>query len=101
MEVVYISGPYRAATPMQVMKNIHAASMVSLRYWKQGYAVICPHRNTAFFDGEAPDSVWLNGDLEILRRCDIVVMMPLWKLSRGATEEHKLALELGKQIIYE
>ena len=81
MKVAFISGPYRAPTPLQTMENIHRASLVALKYWRLGYAVICPHRNTALFDGEADDSVWLQGDLEFLRRSDVVVMMPncSWK----------------------
>lgn len=101
MKVVYVAGPYRAATPFQIQKNIREAAEIALKYWKLGFAVICPHTNTALFDGEAPDEVWLTGDLELIRRCDVVVMTPRWKASVGAIAEHSLAEELGKEIIYE
>lgn len=101
MKVAYISGPYRAPTPMKVMENIHHASLVALKYWRLGYAVICPHRNAALFDGEAPDEVWLRGDLELLRRSDVVVMLPDWQKSEGAKMECDLAWKLGKDIVYD
>lgn len=106
MKVAYIAGPYRrhrihGATPHGIMCNIREAEAVALKYWRLGYAVICPHKNTAFLDGTLPDEVWLNGDLQLVSRVDVVVMMPDWRLSVGATEEHDVALKLGKEVIYE
>jgi hypothetical protein len=101
VKVAYIAGPYRAATPLDILDNVHAAGRVALKYWNLGYAVICPHKNTALFDGQAPDSVWLDGDLELIKRCDVVVMMANWRKSSGATAEHEFALAHGIEVIYE
>lgn len=101
MKVAYIAGPYRAKNGVTVLENIRAAEVVAIKYWRNGYAVITPHLNTAFFDGLAPDSVWLEADLEFLRRADVVVMMKTWKESSGAVAEHALAVELGKEIIFD
>jgi len=104
MQVAYISGPYRAKTVSGVLRNIIKAREVAIKYWKLGYAVICPHTNTAFMDGEAPDEVWLEGDKEIIRRLtpeDAIVMMIGWEDSEGAKAELELAKELGLKIIYE
>ena len=101
MKVAYIAGPYRAKTEWQVALNIHAASLVAIKYWKLGYAVICPHRNTSFFGGAADDSVWLIGDEEFVRRSDVMVMLSTWESSSGARAELKLAKELGLEIIYD
>ncbi len=100
MKVAYIAGSYRANTIMGILDNIHIASKVALEYWKKGYAVICPHRNTALFDGECADVIWLQGDLELLRRSDVVVMLPFWTHSKGAIAEHAEATRHGKEIIY-
>lgn len=100
MKLAFISGPYRAATPSGIVANIRAAEAVAIEYWRKGYAVICPHKNTALFDGLAPDSVWLSGDLEMLSRCDVVVMMSNWKHSPGAINEEHLARQLGLDIHY-
>ena len=72
-----------------------------------GCAVICPHANTAWMDGPQNhaneygvvcgpgDSVFLDGDLEILGRCDALVLVGKWNKSEGAKEELRLALDLG------
>lgn len=85
----------------QVTKHIELARECALKYWKLGFAVICPHTNTAMLDGACDDSVWLNGDLEFVRRSDVVVMLPNYVDSEGAKAELALAQELGKEIIFE
>lgn len=101
MKVAYIAGPFRAKTHWGVVENVRRAEVVALKYWKLGYAVICPHTNTANFDGAATDNIWLDGDLEILRRCDVLVAMDTWQNSSGARAEVALAKELGKEVIYD
>lgn len=105
MKVAYIAGPFRASTFWGIVQNVRAAEAVALKYWKLGYAVICPHTNTANFDGAVPKDieqlVWLDGDLEFLRRADVVVAMSTWEKSTGAKAEIALAKELGKEIIYD
>lgn len=95
MKVAFVSGPYRAPTVQGIVQNIREAETVALGLWQFGFAAICPHKNTGLLDGAAPDEVWLRGDLEILRRCDLVVMLPRWEKSEGATKERDRALELG------
>lgn len=99
-QIVYIAGPYRAATPHGIVENIRKAESVALEYWKKGYAVICPHKNTALFDGAAPDNIWLEGDLEIMRRCDMVVVCPGWEKSRGTKTEIKVAQSLSIPVVF-
>jgi len=101
MKVAYIAGPYRADTPSGIVENIRKAEAVAIKYWKLGYAVICPHRNTALFDGLCPDETWLKGDIEILKRCDVIVMMKTWKHSSGALDELAEAVEAGLKVIYD
>src|SRR5512138_1662394 len=84
MKVVYIAGPYRAESEYGVLNNIRRAEEIAVKYWDQGCAVICPHKNSAFLGGPARDQMFLDGDLELVRRCDIVVMCPGWASSRGA-----------------
>lgn len=101
MKICFISGPYRADTPAGVRANIERARSVAEAYWRKGYAVICPHANSAFMDGIVPDQAFLDGDIEMLRRCDVVVMMEKWTFSDGARAEHDIAMGLGIEIIYE
>jgi hypothetical protein len=99
--VVYIAGPYRAPTPRRILANIWTAQEAALAVWRAGGVAICPHANTALFDGEADDAVWLAGDLELLRRSDAVLMCGAWGESEGATAEHAFAYELGLPIFYD
>ena len=101
MKLIFISGPYRAPTKAGIHKNIMVARKASIKLWQEGWAVICPHMNTAHFDGLADDSVWLDGDLEFLRRCDSIFMLKNWEASIGSWEELKLAVKLNKEIIYQ
>jgi len=101
MKVIYVAGPYRAKTEIELENNIKAAEEVALILWLKGWAVICPHKNTAHFGGAAPDDVWLAGNLELLRRCDAIYMMKGWKWSEGAVAEYKFAKALNIKIVEE
>src|SRR5436309_15845129 len=87
MKVVYVAGPFRGKSYWDQENNIRRAETLALDAWRLGCAVICPHTNTRFFDGAVPDSVWLDGDLELLKRCDAVLMTPDWLKSTGASAE--------------
>ena len=100
-KVVFISGPYRAKTQSEIEVNINHARKAAIRIWQSGDYAICPHLNTANFDGECPDDVWLEGDLEFLRRADAIYMLKDWRKSEGAKIEYQKALEWGKQVIFE
>ena len=107
MTLVYVAGPYRAKSTehgqpnqWEQWENIRRAATLALEVWKMGASCICPHLNTAFFEGAAQDSVWLDGDLEQLRRCDAVLMTPDWQRSVGATVEHDLAGQIGIPVFY-
>lgn len=95
LPVVYIAGPYRATTPRRTLANIWKAQEAALTVWRMGAVAICPHSNCYLFDGECDNSVWLAGDLELLRRSDAVYLVEGWRESEGAKAEHLLAIELG------
>jgi len=105
MTIAYISGKYRARTVIGRLINIWKARRVALRYWRKGYAVICPHSNTAMFDGKCDDSVWLKGDIEIIKRLDpkrdVIIMMRGWEDSDGARHEYYAALSCGLRVIFD
>lgn len=87
MRVIYIAGPFRAPTPWQVEQNVRRAEEAALEVWKLGAAVLCPHTNTRYFSGEAADSLWLDGTMELLRRCDAVMVLPGYDRSAGTKAE--------------
>jgi dienelactone hydrolase len=104
MQVLYIAGPYRSKEGIWgVAQNIEKARRIARKYWLAGYAVICPHANTAFMDSSdgATDEMFLAGDIEMLGRCNGIVMVPGWEQSAGARAEHDKAKGWGMQVIYE
>ena len=99
MKIAYIAGPYRAKTKLGVLINIIRARKAAKKYWQKGYAVICPHSNSALFDSVVPDQHFLDGDIEILSKCDVIVMIKGWQKSSGARNELSFALENRLTII--
>ena len=102
LKVIYVAGQYRADSENGVFENIVKARTAALKLWNQGWAVICPHTNTMFMGSRlGGDEKFIEGDLEILARCDAIYMLKGWEDSHGANMEKTLAQELGKEIIYE
>jgi nucleoside 2-deoxyribosyltransferase len=87
MRMIYVAGPFRANNSWSMEQNIRRAEAIALELWLLGAAVLCPHANTRFFQGAAPDDVWLTGDLEMLGRCDAVVLAENWEKSSGTKAE--------------
>jgi hypothetical protein len=110
--LAYISGPYRSQHgPYGVQHNIAKARELAEVLWQRGYAVICPHMNTANMDGvicpgSSPEAMdkdsagFLAGDMVMLSRCDLIVMLPGWEYSEGAKTEHNGSVETGLPVYY-
>ena len=108
MKVIYVAGKYSANSEWELEQNIRHAAAEARKLWIQGWAVICPHLNSAHFgdrrDSHGQDqrkSLWRVGDLELLRRCDAIYMLGGYGDSNGALQELKLAQELGLEVLYE
>ena len=99
--VIYVAGPYRAVDWQLIDMNIEIARAQAIKLWQQGWAVICPHLNTAHFDGYCEGHVWLEGYLEILKLCAAIYMLPGWGKSDGARTELAKAVVWNKQICYD
>lgn len=101
MPVAYVCGPYRSKDGFSgVAANIETAREIAKSLWQKGYAALCPHLNTAHFDGIVADHVFLDGALEMMRRSDLVVLLPRWHSSTGAMLEVREAVRL-RMPIYE
>lgn len=101
LPVVFVSGPFRAPDQWKQWQNTLAAGALGLAVWKLGAVALVPHLNSAFFQGAAPDEVWLVGDLALLAKCDAIIMTPDWERSSGARTERATAEGLGLPIFYE
>lgn len=93
--LLYVAGPYSGDIP----NNIKKAEEVAKLLWHLGFSVICPHLNTANFEvpGVTYDD-YIEGDLEMISRCDGIVMLPNWTKSKGACIEHDFASGIGIPI---
>ena len=99
--VLYVAGPYRADTIYKIKKNIERAEEVAMDIWRSGFSVICPHKNTAFFDGELSDDSWMIGGLEVLKRCDGLYLINGWEYSTGSVKEMEYARDNGIPIFHD
>ena len=98
--IAYIAGPYRAGTINGVRENVRRAEDAAARLLSLGIYPICPHLNTAFFDGIVDDEVFLEGALRLLRDCaDALVLIGEWQNSVGALAEVAEAKLKGIPIV--
>lgn len=97
-KVIYVAGPYTAKTDWQRGINIQKACDVTAQLWAMGYFALCPHKITAFYGGLCPESIFIEGGLEFLRRCDIVVLVKGWEKSGGTLGEIEEAIKLNIPI---
>ncbi len=97
MKVVYVAGPYRGKGQWDIEQNIRRAEHVALGVWATGKAAaICVHAMCRFYEGALDDyEIWLKGDLEIMKRCDAVLLVDGWEDSSGTLVEIELANKLG------
>ena len=102
MNLIYVAGRYRAPTREGVNLNIQAATMVGLMAAEKGWYPVIPHTNTMHFEhlADKHDEFYLDGTLELMRRCDAVVMVPGWKKSSGAIGEVNEAKRLNMDIFF-
>lgn len=94
----FISGPYTASHPREVLKNVNRAIDVGVELMKMGHAVYIPHlthyihlRPNCPFEYKE----YLYNDKEFLKVCDALFFI---RESKGAIEELDLAKRLGKRI---
>ena len=98
MKLVYVAGPYRASTPWGVEQNIRRAEEAAVLVHRAGMFAVCPHANSRHMEGVADDAHFLAGTMEMLRRCDAVLLIDGWKDSIGSCAEEVEAAHLGLPI---
>lgn len=97
--LVYVAGPYRAATQELVQENIRKARTDALLIATFGGYPVTPHLNTAEFDflltRPPADDFWLLATQKLLLQCDMVFLVQNWEYSAGSRAENDLAREAG------
>lgn len=101
MKLVYIAGPYGGADYLAIDRNIAAAREVAAALADARIGFVCPHLNSAHFEAVTPDvpeEWWKALDLEILGRCDAILLIDGWSQSDGAEGEARHASGLGLPV---
>ena len=99
MKLVYVAGPLMAANDWEIRENIHRAAALGLEVAKLGCYPVIPHTNTgSVFIGTITPEFWYAGTLELLRRCDAMILTPDWEDSKGARAEVEDAKHRGQPI---
>lgn len=96
--IVYIAGPFRGANAWDVECNIRRAEITGLSVAEQGAIPLIPHTMYRFWDGTLDDSFWLACGIELLRKCDAVMLCPGWRRSKGTLAERAEAERLKLPI---
>lgn len=103
MKLLYLAGPFSDDDPIHgVARNVLAASEIALEAARKGWMPVCPHKNTQDFQHAAdiPPEFWYEGDLDLMRRCDAVLMLPGYERSQGALRELEVATAEGMGVYY-
>lgn len=100
LPVVYTAGPFTAPTAWEIECNVMAMRNIALAVAKLSAVPLCPHANTSLFHGQCTPEFWYAATLELLRRCDAIVMHPLWQTSQGSRKEHDWATVHCMPIFY-
>jgi len=102
--LIYVAGPYREFTfdgvVHSVDENIARAMKISAELWQMGHVAICPHGNTAHMEHmiDVSPQQYCEGDIEIVKLCDAMVMTEYWKQSKGAVGEFDEARRLDMPV---
>jgi len=87
MRIVYVAGKFTGPTAWAIEQNIRAAEDLAMQVILCGAMPLCPHANTRYAHGSAPEDFFYEGTLELLRRCDAVIRVAGWEDSKGARRE--------------
>ena len=78
MFVIYVAGPFRAPDGWEVACNVHRAEQAGREVARLGAVPLIPHSIGARMAGTETDSYWIRATLELMRRADAVLGLPLF-----------------------
>lgn len=99
--LIYVAGPYTAETWQGVRANVDKACEAGRLLMHLGHHPVVPHSMYMGWDLADPRlnyEHFIKADLDLLARCDAIVMLPGWENSPGSCGEYTEALERGLQI---
>jgi nucleoside 2-deoxyribosyltransferase len=99
LKLVYVAGPLFGPNDWEIRRHIHRAAALGYEVAKLGAYPVIPHTNTgSVFVGTMTPEFWYAGTLELLRRCDAVILVTGWEDSKGSTAEFAEARRLNLPV---
>lgn len=96
--LIYIAGPYSAPTAVQRAANVQRAREVAAQVAALGAFPVTPHLLGTGIEDAGDDAFWYRGTLELMRRCDAVVVLSGVDDSKGTRAEIDEAKRLGVPV---
>lgn len=101
LPMAYLSAPMSAPDALTRIFHYLAAKRASHELWEAEVLHYCPHTNSPAIGGtDVAYESWMAMDLEVLRRCDFIVMAGNWSESLGCRRELAMAMHLGLPVAY-
>lgn len=97
--VVYVAGRFRSTDGWKINENVFAAEKAGREVAALGAMPLIPHSIGAHMAGTEDDAFWLTGTLELLRRCDVMLVLPGYQESQGTLGEIAEAQRIGLPVI--
>lgn len=98
MRLIYISAPFSAGNNWDFEANVRKAEQVAKVIADNGGVPVSRHSLFKRFSGTITGSFWINAAVEVMKKCDAVVLLPGWNDSPGASYENTVARENGLQV---
>ena len=104
-QLVFIAGPYFGDGKYETIEaNVKEAERYAIALANRGVFFFCPHIHTSHFGYKAKNKDGENYykalDFVYLKMCKGILMMPRWKESSGARDEHEWAMGNNLNIFY-
>lgn len=87
MKLIYIAGPFSAENDIEIEANIIRAERLGEAVRQAGAFPVIPHANGRAFKHLGTYTYWIEGTLELMKRCDAVILVPGWHTSKGTHGE--------------
>lgn len=104
MVLVYIAGPYSAATQAGIEENVKAAQKLGaevMTAFPGKVLAVVPQSLGKGLEDRGDYKFWIAATLELMRRCDGVVLRHNWRNSPGAVGEVDEAIRQRMPIVVE
>jgi len=97
----YLSAPHSAATALERNQLCYRALEASFLLWERGVLHYCPHANAPTMDlADIETETRMTMGLEVIRRCDWVLMLSDWGKAPECRREFNVAQALKIPVVY-